>query len=235
MLDAVLLLDRGDERLDVFDVLRLVALRNEEHVGPRRHDHLDIGLAVLGLERIDADELLRLAEIDRDERVAHEHARRVLLGGRDGILEVENDLVGAEEPRVEHEIGIIAGEIEACAPQPLAPRSAQRRRALGEKAARLLYLLQPPHGRLDPRLNDVVERPEILRDDLGVLHAELLERALDAPPDLVTEEVLHGALELDGDVLRSSFFLKMSTMSLFCSVLPTWVSFNSAMAHFHQR
>ena len=83
--------DRG-ERGGAFD------LWQDDAVEPGPDDRDQVAVAELGVDRIDAniEERSARARQRRDDRIA----RRRLLGGRDRVLEVEDDRVGIERQRL---------------------------------------------------------------------------------------------------------------------------------------
>ena len=81
-------------------------------------------------ELVDPHHPLGAAEVDRAERVAHEEPRGVLLGGVHRVLEVEDDAVGLVQAGVDHELGLVAREVE-----PRAAAAGPRRRGGSGAAA----------------------------------------------------------------------------------------------------
>src|SRR6185437_2929710 len=89
--------DRG-ERSGAFD------LWQDDPVEPRADDCNEVAVAELGVGGIDPNIEERLAR----QRPGHGTARGRLLGGRDSVLEVENDRIGIERQCVGDAPGMIA-------------------------------------------------------------------------------------------------------------------------------
>ena len=66
---------------------------------------------------VDPDHALGLHEVHRAQGVADHGAGGVLLGGRHGVLEVEDHAIGAVQAGVHEELGLRAGQVQ--------PRTAQ--------------------------------------------------------------------------------------------------------------
>ena len=82
------------------DVLRAVRFRNEDAVESRLHHGGEIVEGQARVERIDAHEEGPVARLPIFEKPRDMGARRRLLAGRDGILEVEDQRVGAGRLRL---------------------------------------------------------------------------------------------------------------------------------------
>ena len=68
---------------------------------------------------VDSHHSLGRTPVKGDQRISDEQPGRILVGRRHGILEIEDEPVGAIEPGREHELGSIAGKIETTATQTI--------------------------------------------------------------------------------------------------------------------
>ncbi len=92
-------------------------LGEKNEVGRFRDDRLEILEAQRKL--IDPHHALGALEIDTPQRVPHQQPCRVLFGWMDGILEIEDHGIRPMDAGVDHELGLVAGQVEPRAPQPV--------------------------------------------------------------------------------------------------------------------
>ncbi len=135
-------------------------LRNENEIGSLGHNRSQVLQSQWQL--VDPDHALRSHEVHAAERVSHQQPGRVLLGRVHRVLQVEDHAVGSMQPGVDHELRLVAGEIETRAPQSITGSGAAASdRALGPRVACGLGACTPG-GRLDPRGDGEGERPHVV-------------------------------------------------------------------------
>ena len=97
LLALLILLDLRDQHVDGVDVLRHAGLGDQDHVEPRavlHHiDHVAIG--VMGVETVDADHHGLVAPVEIVQALDDVLAGLLLVVGSNGVLEVEEDDIGA--------------------------------------------------------------------------------------------------------------------------------------------
>ena len=97
LLALFILLDLGDQHVDGVDVLRHADLGDQDHVEPRAVlDHVNhVAIGEVGVETVDADHHGLGAPVDVVEALDDILAGLLLVVGRDRVLEIQKDNVGA--------------------------------------------------------------------------------------------------------------------------------------------
>ena len=106
---ALGLLDLGEQHVDGVDVLRRAGLGDHDQIElvARLLDDVDhVAVHVMGVEAVDPHRQRASAPVEVVQRLDHVLARLLLVGGRDGILEVEEDDVGVTLGRLLEERGV---------------------------------------------------------------------------------------------------------------------------------
>ena len=86
--------------------------------GPRRNHGREIRLVLRGADGVDAHDALPGTEVHAAERRHHPLPRLRLLGGRDGVFQIEDDPVRGHRRRLGDALGAGARNEEETAPEP---------------------------------------------------------------------------------------------------------------------
>ncbi len=182
---------RGDH------LLRRLDLGQQHELHAVRHDPVEVGESVRAL--VDAHHPLGAVEIDHAQRVAHQHPGRVLLGRRHRVLEIENHSVGLVQTGVDHELGLVARQVEPRAAQPFALAAAGGVVTRGRQPGAGAVGPGTLHGRLEPRVENERQGPLVVHLDRRVRDTESGAARLETPADVRPIKRLNLALQIDRD------------------------------------
>jgi hypothetical protein len=184
---------------------RVFCLGDEDELDPGLDKGADLFEAARKL--VDADHELRGAEVKGAEHVPDQHERGVLLRRGDRVFEVEDDAVRLVDAGVEHELGLVARQVEpgTAPPVPSARLSGvipQLRQELGDITVRV----RAPNRGLCPGHEHDGKCALVLDLDVRVFDTKRLELPAQQGLVLLVVEEADFALQSQLDAARFAGF-----------------------------